>query len=44
MRLESGDGILYFNHHFAVTKTYFDNNALLRKYWNVEAYTTTSYS
>lgn len=43
-RLQSGDGILYFNHHFAITKEYFLNNQLLRKFWNVDSYTTTSYS
>lgn len=43
-RLQSGDGILYFNHHFAVTKNYYDNSIELRKFWNVEAITTTLYS
>ena len=43
-RLQSGDGILYFNHHFAITKEYFLNSQPLRKFWNVESYTTTSFS
>jgi gamma-glutamyl hydrolase len=43
-RLQSGVGVLYFNHHYAVTKQYYDNSPLLRAFWNVEAYTTTSYS
>lgn len=42
-RLESGDGILYFNHHFAVTRSYYDTHQKLRDFWRVDAYTTTSY-
>ncbi len=42
--LESGVGILYFNHHFAVTRDYFNNNVLLQQFWDVEAFTTTSFS
>ena len=34
-RLQSGDGIVYFNHHFAITKDYFLNSPPLRKFWNV---------
>lgn len=42
--LESGVGVLYFNHHFAVTRDYFNNNVLLQQFWDVEAFTTTSFS
>jgi gamma-glutamyl hydrolase len=43
-RLQSGDGILYFNHHFAVTRAYYEGNAQLRAFWKVDAFTTSSFS
>lgn len=42
--LENGDGILYFNHHFAVTKDYYDSSPLLKSFWAVEAYTTSPFN
>lgn len=42
--LESGEGVVYFNHHFAVTREYFNNNVLLQKFWNIEAFTTSSFN
>jgi gamma-glutamyl hydrolase len=33
--LENGKGVLYFNHHFAVRKEYFEKNRLLRDFWDV---------
>lgn len=43
-RLQSGTGILYFNHHFAVTRQYYENSAQLQRFWQVDSYTTSSYS
>jgi anthranilate/para-aminobenzoate synthase component II len=42
--LENGKGVVYFNHHFAVRKDYFDRSPLLREFWEVESYTTTSFN
>ncbi len=42
--LELGEGVLYFNHHFAVTREYFNNNVLLQEFWNIEAFTTSSFN
>lgn len=41
---ENGNGILYFNHHYAVTKDYFDRSEPLKNFWTVEAYTTSPYN
>lgn len=41
--LENGRGVTYFNHHFAVRKEYFERSALLRNFWEVESYTTTTF-
>jgi gamma-glutamyl hydrolase len=43
-RLQSGDGILYFNHHYGVTRAYYEANQQLRSFWRVDAFTTSSYS
>jgi gamma-glutamyl hydrolase len=43
-RLQSGEGILYFNHHYAVTKAYFQGSEKLRSFWRVDAMTTSSFS
>jgi len=43
-RLENGQGILYFNHHYAITSAYYKTNAQLKSFWKVLSTTTTSYS
>ena len=33
--LQSGVGVVYFNHRFAVTKDYYLKNAQLRAFWDI---------
>lgn len=42
--LELGEGVLYFNHHFAVTREYFNNNKLLQNFWDIEAFSTSPFN
>jgi len=43
-RLSRGQGIVYFNHHYAITTNYFQGNKNLNNFWNILSTTTTSFS
>lgn len=43
-KISRGQGLFYFNHKYAVTPSYFDNNRDLNGFWTVVATTTTSYN
>jgi gamma-glutamyl-gamma-aminobutyrate hydrolase PuuD len=42
--LQNGQGILYYNHHYAVTLPYYNTSPSLKQFWRIAATTTTSYS
>jgi gamma-glutamyl hydrolase len=43
-KLTKGQGITYFNHHYAVTTTYYQNNKNFNTFWNLIATTRSSYN
>jgi methenyltetrahydromethanopterin cyclohydrolase len=43
-RLQSDDGILYFNHRYGVTRSSYETSHYLSSFWKVDAFTTSSYS
>jgi gamma-glutamyl hydrolase len=44
LSLQSGVGIVYFNHVYAVSTTYHQNNQIFRDFWNIVSTTTSSYN
>jgi gamma-glutamyl hydrolase len=42
--LENGVGIVYFNHVYAVTPSYYQTNQVLKSFWNIVSTTTSSYN
>lgn len=43
-KLSKGQGILYFNHHYAVLPSFATENKNFSSFWNIIAYTTSSYN
>lgn len=43
-KLTKGQGILYFNHHYAVIPSFASSNSKFSSFWNTIAITTTSYN
>lgn len=44
LSLQSGVGIVYFNHIYAVSTTYHQNNQIFRDFWNIVSTSTSSYN
>ncbi len=42
--LESGAGILFFDHKCAVSTAYYESNEIFKNFWNITSTTTSSYS
>jgi hypothetical protein len=43
-KLTTGNGITYFNHHYAILRNTYDTNVRLNSFWKVIGETTTSYN
>jgi len=43
-KLSKGQGIVYFNHHYAITSDYYNGNSQLKNFWNVVGTTTSSFN
>jgi len=43
-KLTTGQGIAYFNHHWAISRSTYDNNKKLNDFWKLIGETTTSYN
>lgn len=43
-KVTSGNGIAYFNHHFAILRSTYDANTRLNSFWKVIGETTTTYN
>ncbi len=43
-KLTTGQGITYYNHHYAVLRSTYDSNTRLSTFWKVVAETTSSYN
>ena len=43
-KLSTGNGITYFNHHWAVLRSTYDSNTRLNSFWKVIGETTSSYN
>jgi len=43
-KLSTGQGITYFNHHWAILRSTYDNNKKLNDFWKVIGETTSSYN
>lgn len=42
--LENGNGIVYFNHVWAVSTSYYQTNEVFKAFWNIVSTTTSSYN
>lgn len=42
--LENGNGIVYFNHVYAVSTSYYTTNEVFKSFWNIVSTTTSSYN
>jgi len=43
-KLTTGQGIAYFNHHWAISRSTYDNNKKLNDFWKLIGETTSSYN
>lgn len=43
-KVSTGQGIAYFNHHWAISRTTYDNNKKLNDFWKLIGETTSSYN
>jgi gamma-glutamyl hydrolase len=42
--LENGNGIVYFNHVWAISTSYYQTNEVFKSFWNITSTTTSSYN